>query len=236
MVVSVDIILPCFNPNENWHLELLNFHNAIKKFYDVNFIVVNDGSVFGNVEGQIKTIKENNVKINYISYENNMGKGYALRQGVKLAGSLYLIYTDIDFPFTNVSTLNLINCLVKEDNDLVVGYRDETYYQKKMSGFRKILSKSFRILTRNILKMPVSDTQCGLKGFNQKGKEEFLKTTINRYLFDFEFIYLSNRNKKLKIMPIPVELKDNIVFSKMRFKIIIQEFLNLLYILILKKN
>ena len=235
-MVSIDIVLPCFNPNENWHFELLNFYNAIKKLYHVNFIIVNDGSSLGHVAQQINTIKEKNISVNYISYKNNKGKGYALRQGVELASSRFVIYTDIDFPFTNASTLNLISCLVTEDYDLVVGYRDKTYYQKKMSGFRKILSKSFRVLTRNILKMPVSDTQCGLKGFNHKGRQEFLKTTINRYLFDFEFIYFSSKNRSLRIKPVEVELKENVVFSKMKLKIIIQEAFNLLNVLIFRKN
>lgn len=80
--------------------------------------------------------------------------------------------------------------------------------------------------------MPVTDTQCGLKGFNQKGKDMFLQTKINRYLFDFEFIYNVCRNKSLQYQTVEVQLKENVVFSKMKFKILLQESFNLIKVLL----
>lgn len=235
MPVLVDIVLPCYNPNATWHEELLDFNEFIKKHYDVNYIVVNDGSSVGNIQEQIAILKEKNLCVSYISYTKNMGKGYALREGVKVATSDYIIYTDIDFPFTNESTAAVMDILVKSKADVVAGYRDQLYYQKKMSGFRKLLSKAFRFFMRAILKMKVSDTQCGLKGFNKRGKEKFLATKINRYLFDFEFIYLSGKDTTVKIEAVPVQLKDNVVFSKMKFKILVQESFNLLSVLLFRK-
>ncbi len=79
--------------------------------------------------------------------------------------------------------------------------------------------------------MPVSDTQCGLKGFNTNGKEIFLKTTIDRYLFDFEFIFQCSRKKSILLKTVPVQLKDNVVFSNMKLKILMQESLNLIRVL-----
>ena len=84
--------------------------------------------------------------------------------------------------------------------------------------------------------MSITDTQCGLKGFNKTGKEKFLSTTINRYLFDFEFIYKVCKNKNLQIVPVEVQLKENVVFSKMRLKILAQESLNLISILFFKNK
>ncbi len=103
-----------------------------------------------------------------------------------------------------------------------------------MSQFRKLLSKAFRFFVKRILKMPVTDTQCGLKAFNKRGKEKFLGTTINRYLFDFEFIYEACKDKSLTIQPVQVQLKENVIFSKMKLKIIFQETLNLIRILLFK--
>jgi len=236
MPVSVDIVLPCYNPNDTWPQELIQFNNFVKDLYAINYIIVNDGSDETKISSQINFLKENNISLTFISYEKNKGKGYALRQGVSASKNEFVVYTDLDFPFTEQSIAGLIKVLLNGRSDVIAGYRDTLYYQKKMSGFRKILSKAFRFFIKGILRMSVSDTQCGLKGFNSRGKIKFLATSINRYLFDFEFIYLASKDKNLKIEPFQVHLKDNVVFSKMRFKILIQESFNLLSVLLFSKN
>jgi hypothetical protein len=58
-----------------------------------------------------------------------------------------------------------------------------------------------------------------------------LSTTINRYLFDFEFIYAAVKDKTISIGSVQVQLKNNVVFSTMRLKILMQESFNLLRVL-----
>lgn len=233
---SVDIILPCFNPNRKWYFELLSFDASVKNLYRINYILVNDGSSSHKIEEDVEMLQAKGISLDYIYYPDNKGKGYALRQGVAASKAEFIVYTDVDFPFTNESTLELMNELTRNNVDVVSGFRNENYYLKKMTLYRKILSKAFRGFLRNFLNMQVTDTQCGLKGFNQKGKEKFLATRINRYLFDFEFIYTVCKNKNLRIKTVPVKLKDNVVFSKMKLKILFQETLNLLYILLFRRS
>ena len=174
MPVTVDIVLPCFNPNSSWHSELIKFYEAANFFYKLKFIIVNDGSDRGNLPQQISTLRQHQIPLIFIDNKINKGKGFALRHGVSQSDSDFVVCTDIDFPFTTQSTLKLIETLVQGNHDVVAGYREEDYYKNKMSGFRRLLSKAFRFFIKSILKMPVSDTQCGLKGFNRIGKEVFL--------------------------------------------------------------
>lgn len=165
--------------------------------------------------------------INFISYTENQGKGYALRKGVEAAKGDYIVYTDIDLPYTHESFLKVMEAL-KQGNDVVVGIRSEEYYTH-LPKSRVYISKFLRSLIRFFLRIPTDDTQCGLKGFNQKGREVFLSTTINRHLFDLEFVFLSAR-KKLKIKTVEVELRPEVVLSQMNWKILLQEFGNFLKI------
>jgi len=213
------------------------FHDVAKDKYRLRFILVNDGSHnVVSILQQVDFIKENGILIDYIGYDKNMGKGYALRYGVMASKSKYTLYTDIDFPFTNESMLSVIRFLIDETCDVALGYRAENYYKDTMSFYRKVLSRTFRWFIKNILKMSITDTQCGLKGFNEKGKKKFLATSINRYLFDFEFIYTTGKDKSVNMKPVEVKLKDGIAFSKMRIKILIQEIFNLLRVLLFQKN
>jgi hypothetical protein len=61
-----------------------------------------------------------------------------------------------------------------------------------------------------------------LKGFNQRGKEIFMQTSINRYLFDLEFVFLSARKKAI-IKTIEVQLRPEVTLSTMNWKILLQE-------------
>lgn len=235
MLAYVEIVLPCYNPSDTWPNELLSFYNSAKAQYDLNFILVNDGSVNSKkIELHVAEIVQKGIKLRYLSYPKNMGKGYALRTGIRETTGNCILYTDVDFPFSNTSVEQLIERLQTGTEDVIAGSRDQNYYKESMSGFRKLLSKAFRSFLKKILRLPVTDTQCGLKGFNKKGRDLFLATRINRYLFDFEFIYIACKKKELKTGVINVQLKHNVVFSKMRVKILLQELLNLIYILLFK--
>jgi len=236
MAATIDIILPCYNPSDKWHFELLKFYELAKTKYHLQFIVVDDGSKTGNLTSSVETLKQKNIPVQFVSYKTNKGKGHALRTGVQQSSADYIMYTDIDLPFTQQSMEAVLNELLTDSYDVVAGYREENYYENKMSGFRKLLSKSFRGFLKNILRLPLSDTQAGLKAFNKKGRTIFLSTQINRYLFDFEFIYTCSKHTSVRVGTISVQLKENVVFSKMPFRTLVREVFNLFRVLTAPKG
>lgn len=232
----VDIVLPCYNPQSNWHLALLDFYHFARGLYNLHFIIVDDGTTNGNVRSQIDVLAEGNVPLELVRLPANSGKGYALREGVRVSRAPYIVYTDIDFPFTNESMRAVITPLAAGEADIICGFREKAYYANRISFFRKQLSKAFRLFLRSGLRMPITDTQCGLKGFNEKGKEKFLATTVDRYLFDFEFIYGCARDRSVKVEAVPVYVKPDVIFTSMRARIIAQESYNLLKVLWSRKR
>src|SRR4051812_44021874 len=119
MPVPINIILPCYNPNETWHKELISFHKDASALYEISYIVVNDGSASKSVDGQVNELVAAHINLKYISYSHNKGKGYALRQGVLVSTAPLIVYTDIDFPFTNESTNLVLSTLAAGDADVV---------------------------------------------------------------------------------------------------------------------
>jgi hypothetical protein len=103
--------------------------------------------------------------------------------------------------------------------------RDAQYYLH-VPPIRRFISKFLRWMLRTFLRIKISDTQCGLKGFNAVGRQLFLQTRINRFLFDLEFIYLASTTQDLQLAPVPVQLKPGIEFSKARLGILLRESLN----------
>lgn len=226
--ILLSVVFPCYNPLPGWHTRLLEVAQFIKSVSsDAEILLVNDGSTQNFTEKQ--TTQLQNAGISIVSYAVNRGKGYALRAGVQAARGEHIIYTDIDFPYTNDSFLKIRQAL-SEGNDLAIGIRGQEYYTH-LPASRVRISKFLRSLIRYFLRIPTDDTQCGLKGFSQAGKKVFLETTIDRYLFDLEFIFLSAR-RKLNIKTVEVELRPEITLSQMNWKILLQEFGNFLKIFV----
>jgi len=97
----------------------------------------------------------------YISYDENRGKGYALRQAARSSDGDLVMYTDHDFPYTYDSMLRMIDLLIKSDAEAVVGKRDASYYNH-ISPRRRRISQFLKNFNRILFNLPTDDTQCGI--------------------------------------------------------------------------
>lgn len=61
------------------------------------------------------------------------------------------------------------------------------------------------------------------KGLNKNGKNALLKTSINRYLFDLEFVKLISKDPNIKTDLVEVELRENVTFSKVPISKLLHE-------------
>lgn len=230
---KISLVLPCYNPTGDWTETVINSIQSIEKSsaIEVHLILVNDGSTKNVSEADFQNLKAGLPRIEIIDYQINRGKGYALRQGVAKAKTELIIYTDIDFPYTEDSFISIYEGLL-EGLDVVPGHRGDGYYENT-PYFRKLISKFLRWNLKMFLNLPTDDTQCGIKGFNKKGAIVFLDTQIDRFLFDLEFIKLASK-RKLAIKTATVELKPGVVFSKVNIKILAREAVNFFKVLFRK--
>jgi len=223
---SLDIVLPCYNPLSGWEDVVIesfkNLQSNLSKV-ELNLIIVNDGSSQKIENIAIEKINQEFSNFTWLVQQPNQGKGAALRYGMKDSKSDFVVFTDIDFPYTFESTLGVCHAVLEGKGDVVVGQRKKKYYEKT-PWQRKLISRLLKKFNKHILRIPVTDTQVGLKGFNREGLKVFLMTTVNRYLFDLEFLILSSRKKRnLRIFPFIVDLRDHVVFSKLNARILMAE-------------
>ena len=228
----LDLVLPCFNPVEGWEQVVLSALQGLRAKLpevQIHVILVNDGSTKGIEAEQIDRLRNACPNLLYIINPENRGKGYTLRRGIEKSQNEICIFTDIDFPYTLESLTALYDRLASQELDIAIGIKDAGYY-RHLSSFRVFVSKGLRFLARNLLQISITDTQCGLKGFNAQGRKIFLETTIDRYLCDLEFIYLADRHKEIKMRSLPVHLKEGVEFSTVNLRILFLEGLNFMKI------
>jgi glycosyltransferase involved in cell wall biosynthesis len=199
--------------------------------YTFRYIVVNDGSTKTIAEDEIQLLQSSIPGLQWLSYPVNRGKGYALRHGIRQTNSDIVVYTDIDLPYTTMSMVKCILAVADEGHDLSIAVRNTSYYARLPFG-RRILSKGLRNMNKLILRLKTADTQGGLKVFSQKAKRHFLATTIDRYLFDLEFVYLCSRDPEINVEPVPSDMRDTIEFSKVPLSVIRREGWNFLRLMV----
>ena len=224
--LNLSIVLPCYNPKPGWHLELYQHYQEIRTSLPpdlkIELIVVNDGSPLEPTAAAKRYLAKRCPYFRFISYNNNMGKGYAVRKGVEAARSPYIIYTDIDFPYTVADLCRVYQTLVNDSADVVMGVR-EARYGLQLSWSRSAASNTCKFLNKTWLHLPHKDVQSGLKGMNSMGRELLLQTTINRFLFDTEFIWMARTYSNVRIKAIPVTLRDAVVFTSMSSAVYMKE-------------
>ncbi len=225
--MAISLVLPCYNPPPGWEQVVDSaYHTFCEKVgIKAELIIVMDGVAGKDGTDGIANLQQKITALRVVKYDVNRGKGYALRQGVSIAIGDIIIYTDIDFPYTMESVLAVYDGLNKNEYDFGVGVKNEQYYAH-VPLLRRLISRFLRMLTSVFLSLPITDTQCGLKGFKKPVADIFLKTTIDRYLFDLEFVRNSFKSKKFRIKAIPIALKENVRFRKMDYRILLPEMLN----------
>lgn len=230
---DLEIVQPVFNPRDNWAEKYTVRYAELQELLkDVRFrvIFVNDGSTKNFNTQVIETLQTKIQDIKIVSYTQNKGKGFAVRAGVTETAAPFVLYTDYDFPYKMTCLKNAYDKL-KTNSDIVVGIRNEEYYTH-LALKRKLVSKACNFLNKVFLKIPHTDTQSGLKGFSVKGKDLMLKTTINQFLFDTEFVCMAYQNKNVKVSTIDVELREGVKFTRMSTQTILRETKNFASILI----
>ncbi len=187
--VNLAIILPVYNPRDGWESRLkesiLSLNEKLETSYDL--VIVNDGSSMEIDEKIIKKLKNEFPFLKWVGYNENKGKGFAIRYGLKNTVANYYIYTDFDFPFGYQAVNDTYLLLNKNTFALVIGKRGKSYF-KILPFKRKVMSLGLQMFNYFLTGFKVSDTQAGLKGLDNRGKVVFLKGTTDSFLFEIEFI------------------------------------------------
>ncbi|MDD3207661.1 MAG: glycosyltransferase [Bacilli bacterium] len=219
---KLTIVVPCYNEGKKIRYNLEQKVLPFLKERNINFevILVNDGSKDNTKELFNVLILEN---VLALGYDDNRGKGGAVKFGIEQATGDYVLFMDADLS-TDLRALDLI--YADNDNaDMYVGSRHlkESVLAKKQGLVRRFIGKSCRIIVNSTFKFKFKDTQCGFKAIRTEYAKEMAKRQIiNGFAFDVEYLYMAKLNN-LKIKEIPViwendeDSKVNTFKSSIRF-------------------
>jgi len=176
---------------------------------DGEIIVVDDGSEDDTSESARKARVPGGIDLKVIRYEPHRGKGYAVRTGMKQTRGKYTMFADcgLCIPYENV--LRGLRMLRDDHCDIAHGSRRllESDILRDQPWHRRMVSKMFKSLVRELLKVPreLTDTQCGFKIYKGDiARQLYGECISDGFILDVEVI-LRARKKGYRIKEFPVE-------------------------------
>ncbi|NNE67394.1 MAG: glycosyltransferase family 2 protein [Pyrinomonadaceae bacterium] len=208
MSKSLSIVVPAFNEENRLGesvVEILRY--VSENLADTELIVVDDGS-----SDNTSAVAENaasgtpQIDCSVIRYEENKGKGFAVRTGLHAAKGDIAIFSDADLSTPIEELKKLVDPIADDLYDVTLGSRaiDRTMIGERQPWRREQGGKVFNFFVRTLTGLPFWDTQCGFKAFNMNKFRPLLdKMKIDRFGFDVEFLYVANMHG-LRMKEIPV--------------------------------
>jgi dolichyl-phosphate beta-glucosyltransferase len=209
---SVSIVIPAYNESERMAAPLA----AILDFVEANdpsieLIVVDDGSSddTANVAREVLGAKPE-IASNVIKYDENRGKGFAVKTGLLAASSAVALFSDADLSTPIEEMTKLVEPIKKGEFDMTFGSRalDRSLIGTHQPWRREQGGRVINLMIRMLSGLDFADTQCGFKAFNMEKFRSLLDMmTIDRFGFDVEFLYVAKHNG-LRLAEIPVRWND----------------------------
>ena len=236
MIKELSIIFPLYNEEKRLKrtfLEILNFKKKIKKNIKIEIIFVNDGSTDNSqllIESFIEKTKIQNFNIKIFKLKKNMGKGYAIKHGVKKTSKKWILTTDIDLSVSLNQILEWEKRYPLHSKNIVFGSRNLSQSKVEKNFFRFVLGNFFTLFVKLFLNISLFDTQCGFKLYKKTtAKKIFSQLTNYGFTHDLELVIISKK-LEFEIIELPVKWthkkgsKLNIFFEPIKM------FLNIIYL------
>lgn len=189
--MKLSIVIPCYNEAK----DIVSNVNKVKEYLSNKkisneIILVNDGSK-DNTKEVIQSIPD----VIALSYDNNRGKGGAVKYGIEHATGNYVLFMDADLS-TDLSAIDKVIELAPK-YDLIIGSRHakDSVIKKKQPLLRIFIGWCCRVIVNMLFRLKLKDTQCGFKAIRTDIAKKIIdKQLVNNFAFDVEYLYIAKLN------------------------------------------
>lgn len=217
MKPDVSIVIPAYEEEDRLGASLEKVVAYLREETpNTEIIVVDDGSKDGTAAAAERYFADvSDIATRVIRYEENRGKGYAVKTGLQAAEADIALFSDADLSAPIEEMPKLIDPIRSGEFDVTFGSRalDRSLIGTHQPWRREQGGKLVNLMIRTMSGLNFADTQCGFKAFNMTKFRPLLDLmTVNRFGFDVEFLFVANYHE-LRLKEIPVRW-NNVEGSK----------------------
>ena len=197
---SVSIVIPAFNEEAGIVESVRRCKSALERT-TTQIIVVDDGSA----DGTKKEAQSTSVEV--VSYQPNMGKGFALKRGTEFAKGNIVVWMDAGSEIEVKELGRYVSELGHAD--LAIGSKHHPDSHVEAPPIRRFLSYGFHLIVRLLTGVQAKDTQVGLKVGKREAMQKVVRLmAVNRFAFDVEFLAIADM-LNLRVVELPVTMRLN---------------------------
>lgn len=186
----ITVVIPAFNEEDSITRTIEELQNELNKhFTEFEIIVVNDAST-DNTLTRLKSIDS----IKLVSNLINMGYGYSLKRGIKLAINdiILIIDGDSSYPLNELKTMY---DKYKLGFELVIASRESNFVEDSI--LKDILRNIFRKIIEFSSGITVPDVNSGLRFFSKSTCMSYFPWMSDRYSFTTSMTLLYALDKRM---------------------------------------
>jgi glycosyltransferase involved in cell wall biosynthesis len=216
----LSVIVPAYKQERTIKTDLENINQILSlglgANHDYEIICVVDGEVDDTLN-QAKKIKSSKVRV--ISYTDNIGKGHAVRAGMKVAKGELISFLDSGMDISPKGMMMLMAHMDWYNADVIVGSKRHPASKVNYPLIRKILSVGYHFGSKILFGLPLTDTQSGIKIFRREVVDKILpRLLVKRYAMDVEMLAVAKYVGFDRIYEAPIEVTFNQSTSRINWK------------------
>ncbi|HPU54896.1 MAG TPA: glycosyltransferase, partial [Verrucomicrobiota bacterium] len=209
---SLLLLIPAYDEEHRIEPVLRDYAAFFQQQYRGPFqIVVVLNGCRDNTLGVVQRVAAEFPRISWLEFQDPIGKGGALIEGLKLAPMSDIIgYVDADGATPPRAFLDLVRRI--GEADCVIGSRwlPGAVLHQEQTRKRQLASRVFHLIVQALFWMNIRDTQCGAKVMRREAVEKIHSSLrIADMAFDINLLY-SLKRAGFRILEVPTEWTDKI--------------------------
>jgi glycosyltransferase involved in cell wall biosynthesis len=207
--LQVDVVVPVYNEQAALRHSVQRLHRYLTNDFPFRWrIVIADNASTDATPRIARALELELPGVETMRLEQK-GRGRALRAAWSASEARVVCYMDVDLSTDLRALLPLVAPLLSGHSDLAIGSRLARGARVRRGPKRELVSRTYNVILRTVLRARFSDAQCGFKAARAEVVAELLPDVRDDgWFFDTELLILAQR-RGLRIHEVPVDWQDD---------------------------
>jgi putative flippase GtrA len=205
----VEIVIPVYNEAGDLAASVHRLHDYLAGNFPLAWLITIADNASTDETLAIARGLESELDCVHVLHLDQKGRGRALRTAWLASAAPVVAYMDVDLSTDLDALLPLVAPLVSGHSDVAIGSRLASGARVVRGPKREVISRSYNLILKTMLRSGFSDAQCGFKAVRTDVARALLPNVEdNGWFFDTELLVLAERNG-LRIHEVPVDWVDD---------------------------
>lgn len=216
--MGISLVLPVHN--EERHIAEM-IEESVKALEDIGrdfeIIIVDDGSTDGTPV-QIERAASHLPHTSVLTLRENLGKGNALMRGFRASTMELVCFMDADLDLHPWHLGVLLDEMERSGADIVIGSKRHPDSKLEYPWYRKLYSTAYYLLILLLFRLPVRDTQTGVKLFHRQVLQATMPHLLGKkYTLDLEILVVAHHHG-YEVAEAPIKLTFQGKYGRIKWK------------------